>query len=120
MVSASLKHTGYWGTHTNLVETAKTHPEDLSVRGYLEITRARIVRDLCSRPAGMTAVPILALDFQHHYERYDLSAAEGYLASLIDGVLTVAQLLKVSPFDQFTTLFLLARLEQLKVIAFPS
>ncbi|MEO8217148.1 MAG: hypothetical protein ABI718_08695 [Acidobacteriota bacterium] len=119
MVAASIKHSGIWDTYFNLVETTKTHPGDLAVRGYLEIARARIVGELLSRYGGMAAVPSVTREFRKHYDRYSLNAQEGYLASLIDGTLSIRHLLKVSPLDQFTTIFLLAKLDHLKAISIP-
>jgi len=47
------------------------------------------------------------------------SAQEGYLISLIDGRLALQKLLILSPFDPFTTLFNLAKLQHERAITVP-
>jgi hypothetical protein len=120
MVGASLKHSGTWSTYFNLVETRKTHPDDLSLRGYVEFMRNVVIRDLLSRGKGVESVPQLSADFMEDYSRFALNAQEGYLISLIDGHLTLQKLLKVTPFDPVTTLFTVAKLEHIKAITIPA
>lgn len=120
MVGASIKHSGVWATYFNLVETRKTHPDDLSLRGYVEFIRNVIIRDLLARGRGFEAVPQLSAEFLEDYSRFALSAQEGYLISLIDGHLSLQKLLKVTPFDAVTTIFTVAKLEHVKAITIPA
>ena len=119
MVSAGVKHSGVWATWTHLQEIRSANPEDLSLRGYCEILRNQIVRETVSRSRDGLAVPSLSGAFLDDYSRFSLDAQEGYLVSLIDGQLSVEKLLKVSPFDQFTTLFTLAKLLYVGAIELP-
>jgi hypothetical protein len=118
MVAASARNSGIWATYFNLMETRKTHPEDLALIGYVEILRNVIVRDLLGRPKGTAAVARLTQEFLDDYSRFELTAQEGYLVSLIDGQLSIQKLLKLAPFDPVTALFSLAKLERVKAITF--
>jgi hypothetical protein len=64
-------------------------------------------------------VPKLSADFMTNFDRYNLNAQEGYLVSLIDGRFDLQKLLILSPFDQFNTLFILAKLQQERAITVP-
>lgn len=119
MVGDSLRQNGVWHTYDKLQEAARTYPDALPVRGYLEIVRNAIVRDFLAHPRGMQAVPKLTPEFLTNFERFNLSAQEGYLVSLIDGRLDVQKLTILSPFDPFTTLFNLARLQHEQAILVP-
>ena len=103
LVADSVKQYGVWHTYLKLVEARGAYPEDLSLRGYTEIVRNTIVRDFLSQPRGMQAVPKLSGDFLTNFDRFNLTAQEGYLISLIDGRLDVQKLIVLSPFDSFTT-----------------
>jgi hypothetical protein len=119
LVSESLKQNGPWHTHAKLLEARTTYPDDLSIRGYIEILRNTIVREFLGHPKGMQAVPKLSADFMTNFDRYNLNAQEGYLVSLIDGRFDLQKLLILSPFDQFNTLFILAKLQQERAITVP-
>ena len=119
LVSDSLKQNGVWHTWYKLVEARTAYPEDLALRGYSEIVRSSIVRDLLQHPKGMQAVPKLSPEFLTNFDRFNLNAQEGYLVSLIDGRLDLQKLVLLSPFDQFTTLFILAKLAQERAITVP-
>jgi len=108
-----------WHTYLKLVEARGAYPEDLSLRGYTEIVRNNIVRDLLSNPKGMGAVPKLSAEFLTNFDRFNLTAQEGYLISLIDGRMDLQKLLVLSPFDPFTTLFNLAKLQHERAITIP-
>ncbi len=118
-VSDSLKQHGVWHTYLKLMEARSAYPEDLSLRGYIEIVRNTIVRELVSHPRGMQAVPKLSAEFLTNFDQFNLNAQEGYLVSLIDGRLDLQKLTILSPFDQFTTLFTLAKLQQERAITMP-
>lgn len=118
-VGDSLKQYGAWHTYAKLVEARSIYPDDLALRGYVEIVRNAIVREFVSQPKGMQAVPKLSSEFLTNFDRFNLSAQEGYLVSLIDGRLSLQKLLVLSPFDQFTTLFHLAKLQQQNAITVP-
>jgi hypothetical protein len=119
-VAGSLKQNGVWHTYGKLVEASKTYPGDLALRGYVELVRNTIVRDFLAHPRGMQAVPKLTADFLSNFDRFILNAQEGYLVSLIDGRMDVQKLMILSPFDQFTTIFILAKLQQERAITVPS
>ena len=84
-----------------------------------EILRTTIVRDFLAHPKAMQAVPKLTAEFLSNFDRFNLTAQEGYLISLIDGRLDLQKLLILSPFDPFTTLFNLAKLQQERAITVP-
>jgi hypothetical protein len=119
-VAESLKQNGVWHTFGKLNEASRAYPGDLSLRGYVEIVRNTIVRDFLAHPRGMQAVPKLTAEFLSNFDRFNLNAQEGYLVSLIDGRLDVQKLMILSPFDQFTTIFTLAKLEHERAITVPS
>ena len=119
LVADSVKQYGVWHTYLKLVEARGAYPDDLSLRGYTEIVRNTIVRDFLANPKGMQARPKLSADFLTNFDRFNLTAQEGYLISLIDGRLDVQKLLVLSPFDSFTTLFILAKLQQERAISVP-
>jgi hypothetical protein len=118
-VGESLKQNGAWHTYTRLLEARRVYPDDLALRGYVEILRNSIVRDFLAHPRGVHAVPKLSPDFLTNFERFDLNAQEGYLVSLIDGRFDVQKLLVLSPLDQFSTLFILAKLQNERAIIVP-
>lgn len=120
LVADSVKQYGVWHTYLKLIEARTAYPDDLSLRGYTEIVRNTIVRDLLAHPKGMQAVPKLSADFLTNFDRFNLTAQEGYLISLIDGRLDLQKLLVLSPFDPFTTLFNLAKLQHERAITVPS
>jgi hypothetical protein len=119
LVGESLKQHGAWHTYLKLLEARRTYAADLSLRGYVEIVRNTIVRDFLAHPRGLQAVPKLSADFLSNFDRFNLNAQEGYLVSLIDGRLDVQKLMILSPFDPFTTIFILAKLEHEKAIVVP-
>ena len=119
LVGDSLKQNGAWHTHAKLLEARRAYPDDLALRGYVEIVRNSIVRDFLAHPKGMQAVPKLSADFLTNFDRFDLNAQEGYLVSLIDGRLDVQKLMILSPFDPFTTIFILAKLQHERAITVP-
>jgi hypothetical protein len=119
LVGDSLKQNGVWHTYNKLVEARAAYPNDLSLRGYVEIVRNTIVRQFLEQPKGMQAVPKLSAEFLTNFDRFNLSAQEGFLISLIDGRLDLQKLLILSPFDNFTTLFNLAKLQHERAITIP-
>lgn len=119
LIADSVKQYGVWHTYYKLVEARAAYPDDLSLRGYAEIVRNTIVRDFVAHPKGMHAVPKLTAEFLTNFDRFNLSAQEGYLVSLIDGRFDLQKLLILSPFDPFTTLFNLAKLQQERAIMVP-
>lgn len=119
LVGDSLKQNGVWHTYAKVVEARNTYPNDLSLRGYVEIVRNRIVREFLEHPKGMQAVPKLTAEFLTNFDRFNLSAQEGFLVSLIDGRMDISKLMILSPFDPFSTLFNLAKLQHERAIAIP-
>lgn len=119
LVSESVRQHGLWHTYGKLVEARRLYPDDDAVRGYMEIVRNGVVREFLARPRGMQMVPRLSAEFLSSFDRFNLNAQEGYLVSLIDGRMDVQKLTLLSPFDPFSTLFILARLEQERAIIIP-
>jgi len=119
LVGDSLKQNGAWHTYAKLIEARDTYPNDLSLRGYVEIIRNSIVREFIAHPKGMQAVPKLTAEFLTNFDRFNLSAQEGFLISLIDGRMDISKLMILSPFDPFTTLFNLAKLQHERAITIP-
>jgi hypothetical protein len=119
LVGESLKQNGVWHTYTKLHEARAVYPDDLSLRGYVEIVRNSIARDFLAHPRGVQAVPKMSAEFLTNFERFNLNAQEGYLVSLIDGRLDVQKLMILSPFDAFTTIFILAKLQHERAIVVP-
>ncbi|GAC1394962.1 MAG: hypothetical protein NVSMB68_11690 [Thermoanaerobaculia bacterium] len=120
LVGDSLKQNGVWHTYSKLMEARNTYPNDLALRGYVEIVRNMIVRQFLEHPKGMQSVAKLSAEFLTNFDRFNLSAQEGFLVSLIDGRMDISKLMILSPFDPFTTLFNLAKLENEKAIQIPS
>lgn len=119
LVGDSIRQNGVWHTYAKLVEARNAYPNDLALRGYVEIVRNAIVREFLEHPKGMQAVPKLSAEFLTNFDRFNLSAQEGYLVSLIDGRMDLSKLLILSPFDSFTTLFNLAKLAHERAITIP-
>ena len=119
LVGDSLKQNGVWHTYAKLNEARNTYPNDLALRGYVEIVRNVIVREFLEHPKGMQAVPKLSAEFLTNFDRFNLSAQEGFLISLIDGRMDISKLMILSPFDPFSTLFNLAKLQNERAITIP-
>lgn len=119
LVSESITQHGAWHTYLKLLEARGPYPDDLSRIGYTEILRNMIVRDFLDHPKAMRAVPKTTPEFHSNFDRFNLTAQEGYLVSLIDGRLDLQKLLILSPFDPFTTLFNVAKLEHERAITVP-
>jgi len=119
LVGDSLKQNGPWHTYAKLMEARNAYPNDLSLRGYVEIIRNQIVRQFLEHPKGMQAVPKLSAEFLTNFDRFNLSAQEGFLVSLIDGRMDISKLMILSPFDPFSTLFNLAKLQNERAITIP-
>ena len=85
LVADSITQHGAWHTYLKLVEARGRYPDDLSRLGYTEILRNMIVRDFLHHPKGMQAMPKLTPEFLSNFDRFNLTAQEGYLVSLIDG-----------------------------------
>jgi hypothetical protein len=119
LISESIRQHGLWHTHSRLQEARRAFPDDLAVRGYVEIVRNTIVREFLSHPKGQQAKPKLTAEFLSNFDRFNLNAQEGYLVSLIDGRMDVQKLIILSPFDPFTTIFILAKLQNERAITVP-
>jgi hypothetical protein len=111
-----MKQYGPWHTYAKLQEARAAYPNDLSLRGYVEIIRNTIVRQFLEHPKGLGAVPKLSAEFLTNFDRFNLTAQEGFLVSLIDGRFDIQKLMILSPFDPFTTLFNLAKLQHERAI----
>jgi hypothetical protein len=120
LVGDSMKQNGLWHTYTKLQEAQRVYAHDLALRGYVEIVRNTIVRELLGHPKGLQAVPKLTAEFLSNFDRFNLNAQEGYLVSLIDGRMDIQKLMILSPFDPFTTIFILAKLQHERAITVPA
>jgi hypothetical protein len=116
VVAARIKAEGNWATLEWIQAERKLRGSDPVLRGYVEILRVTIVKDFLALSKGTTAVPRLTPDFLNDFARFNLTAQEGYLISQIDGRTAIEKLLKLSPFDPFSTLFSLARMENVRAI----
>jgi hypothetical protein len=96
LVGDSLKQNGLWHTYAKLLEARSVYPDDLSLRGYVEIVRNTIVREFLGHSRGTQAVPKLSADFLSNFDHFNLNA-QGYLVSLIDGRLDVQKLMMLNP-----------------------
>ncbi|MGZ5432862.1 MAG: hypothetical protein ACXWH7_08015, partial [Thermoanaerobaculia bacterium] len=76
-------------------------------------------REFLAQPKGQQTAPKLTAEFLSNFDRFNLNAQEGYLVSLIDGRLDVQKLMILSPFDPFTTIFILAKLQNERAIVVP-
>lgn len=119
LVTDSMKQHGPWHTYYKLVEARDMYPNDLALKGYVEIVRTAIVREFLNTPKGLQAVPRLSAEFLTNFDRFNLNAQEGYLVSLIDGRLDLQKLTILSPFDAFNTFFILSKLQQERAITVP-
>ena len=119
LVTDSMKQYGPWHTYYKLVEASDMYPNDLALKGYVEIVRTAIVREFLNTPKGLQAVPRLSAEFLTNFDRFNLNAQEGYLVSLIDGRLDLQKLTILSPFDAFNTFFILSKLQQERAITVP-
>lgn len=115
-VADRIKAEGNWAVLAWLQERRKEVPGDLSLRGYVEILRVTIVKDFLSLTTGMKTVLRLTPEFLTDFNKFNLTAQEGYLISQIDGRTNIEKLLKLSPFDPFTTLFSFARMYHVRAI----
>ncbi len=119
LVQQSIESRGLWATYEELTAHASKEPEPV-ILGYIEIVRATIVRQFLERSTEMASVPRISPLFLSDFDRFNLNVQEGFLISLIDGRSSLQALLKLSPFDQFTTLFNLAKLHHQQAITLPS
>lgn len=118
-IQQSVEGRGIWETYEELAAQASREPSPV-IYGYLEILRTTIVRQFLERSREMTAVPRISPLFLSDFDRFNLNVQEGFLMSLIDGRSSLQALLKLSPFDHFTTLFNLAKLHYQQAITLPS
>jgi hypothetical protein len=119
VIRESIEQKGLWETHESLVIQLRAQPS-LELHGFVEIVRATIVRRFLEQSNEMMAVPRISPLFLTDFDRFNLNVQEGFLISLIDGRSNIQNLLKLSPFDPFTTLFNLARLHHQQAITLPS
>ena len=88
--------------------------------GYHRVVETRIVADLLAEPEVKTRVPRITDRFLSDFTSFDLSGSEGYLASLIDGQLSLDKVLLISTLGRFKTLLALARLREKGVLTLTS
>src|ERR1043165_666523 len=74
LVTDSMKQYGPWHTYYKLVEARDMYPNDLALRGYVEIIRTAIVREFLNTPKGLQAVPRLSAEFLTNFDRFNLNA----------------------------------------------
>jgi tetratricopeptide (TPR) repeat protein len=93
-----------------LLETLARHdPADLEVQAFLELARAAALRLYRSRVGSGEGVPRLQIP-PAEVMKYNLPAAAGFLLSMIDGRISVDELLAVSGMDPFEALRALSNL----------
>ena len=84
--------------------------------GYRRVLEARIVADWLAEPNIKNQIPRITDRFLRDFVSFDLSGSEGYLASLVDGRLSLEKVLLISTLGRFTTLLALARLREKSVL----
>jgi tetratricopeptide (TPR) repeat protein len=84
-------------------------PNDLEAQAFLELTRGALLRSYRARVGRGAAAPRVRIA-PAEVMKYNLPAAAGFLLSLIDGRLSVEELLAVSGMDPFETLRALTNL----------
>ena len=84
--------------------------------GYRRVLDARIVSDFLAESGVTNRIPQITTRFSSDFASFDLSGSEGYLASLIDGHLSLEKVLLISTLGRFTTLLALARLREKGVL----
>jgi hypothetical protein len=119
VIRESIEQKGLWETHERLLVQLRAQ-SSLELHGFLDIVRATIVREFLEQSNDMKVVPRISPLFLTDFDRFNLNVQEGFLISLIDGRSNIQNLLKLSPFDNFTTLFNLARLHHQQAITLPS
>jgi hypothetical protein len=119
VIRQSIEQKGLWETHDGLLLQVRANPSP-ELYGFLEVVRASIVRKFLEQSNELGAVPRISPLFLSDFDRFNLNVQEGFLISLIDGRSNIQNLLKLSPFDHFTTLFNLARLHHQQAITLPS
>lgn len=117
VVKSSIVSRGLWGTFRWIEESAENDP---LLRGYQEIVRCTIVREFLSSDNLSSVIPRISPEFLSNFDQFDLTVQEGYLMSLVDGRSNIERIVKLSPFDGFTTMFTLARLKHHNAISLPS
>ncbi|MDX1582417.1 MAG: hypothetical protein R3338_02350 [Thermoanaerobaculia bacterium] len=118
-VKESIETRGLWETYDELQDRIAREPSP-ELLGYAEVVRTTIVRRFLEKSDQMKAVPRISPQFLSDFDRFNLNVQEGFLMSLIDGRSSLQAVLKLSPFDHFTTLFNLAKLHHQKAITLPS
>jgi len=87
-----------------LLETLARHqPADLEIQGFLELARAAALRAYRARVGTGESVPRLRIP-PDEVLKYNLPAAAGFLLSMIDGRISLDELLAVSGMDPFDAL----------------
>lgn len=118
-IQQSIESGGLWQAYDELMTQAARENSPVLL-GYIEIVRTTIVRRFLEQSDEMKAVPRISPQFLSDFDRFNLNVQEGFLMSLIDGRSSLQALLKLSPFDPFTTLFNLAKLQRQHAITLPS
>ena len=88
----------------------------IETMGYHRVLDARIVADFLAESGVTNRMPQITDRFLNDFASFALSGSEGYLASLIDGSLSLEKVLLISTLGRFTTLLALARLREKGVL----
>jgi tetratricopeptide (TPR) repeat protein len=100
----------------DLLETiAAREPANLEVQAYLELARGGLLRAYRARVGRGEAAPRVRIP-PAEVMKYNLPAAAGFLLSLIDGRLSVDELLAVSGMDPFEALRALSNLLDARIV----
>ena len=88
----------------DLLEThTRKEPDDLEAQAYLEIARAALLRFFRARAGSGDRVPFVRIA-PNEVLKYNLPAPAGFLLSMIDGRISIDELLSVSGMDPFDAL----------------
>lgn len=92
-----------------LESAAAQDPDHLEVHSYIDMVRTRLLKRYRERFVQDPGIPRLRLE-PEQVMKYNLPPDAGFLLSLVDGTITVKDLLSVCGMDEFCSLRLLARL----------
>jgi hypothetical protein len=102
--AVKLMRAGKLGEALDLLEAhTRREPGDLDAQAYQELARAALLRRYRSRTGAGDSVPFVRIA-PNEMMKYNLPAPAGFLLSMIDGRVSIDELLSVSGMDPFDAL----------------
>jgi tetratricopeptide (TPR) repeat protein len=99
-----LLRAGKPGDALDLLESqTRAAPDDLDAQAYRELARAALLRVYRARTGSGERVPFVRIA-PNEVLKYNLPAPAGFLLSMIDGTISIDELLSVSGMDPFDAL----------------